>query len=112
MRKLNVTASAAAPSSPPASPPDGAAGAADAALQSNQQHPPQLALLISCVGRRLILGQRVEEELESVTELMGDDCHYCGFYSYGEISPLVPESPCKLHNQTMTITTLSEVCDA
>jgi hypothetical protein len=31
-----------------------------------------------------------------------------GFYSYGEISPLVKGEACELHNQTMTLTTISE----
>ena len=67
-----------------------------------------LALLISCVGRKLVLKQRVEEEIESVREVLGDSTAMTGFYSYGEISPFTPSAKCELHNQTMTITTLSE----
>jgi hypothetical protein len=55
-----------------------------------------------------VLGQRVEEELEEVREVIGDECIMTGFYSYGEISPLVEAMDCRLHNQTMTITTFSE----
>jgi hypothetical protein len=69
---------------------------------------PELALLISCVGRRMVLGQRVEEELESVRQVLGDGPTLTGFYSYGEIAPFAPAQPCELHNQTMTITLLSE----
>jgi hypothetical protein len=60
------------------------------------------------VGRKLVLKQRVEEEVEGVRDVLGDSTPLMGFYSYGEISPFVPGATCKLHNQTMTITTLSE----
>jgi hypothetical protein len=67
-----------------------------------------LAILVSCVGRKLILDQRIEEEVEEVRSVLGDDTMISGFYSYGEISPLTPSVNCELHNQTMTITTFSE----
>jgi hypothetical protein len=69
----------------------------------------QLALLVSCVGRRIVLGDRVEEELEVVKEIFGDETILCGFYSYGEFSPNLDNVSCELHNQTMTVTILSEV---
>lgn len=68
----------------------------------------QLAFLISCVGRRLVMKQLVEEEVEAVNEVFGNDIYTTGFYSYGEIAPFDKFSPCTLHNQTMTITTFSE----
>ena len=68
----------------------------------------QLALLVSCVGRRIVLGDRVEEELEVVKDVFGKKTILCGFYSYGEISPTLKNVACELHNQTMTIATLSE----
>jgi hypothetical protein len=68
----------------------------------------QLAILISCVGRRLVLKQMVEEEIEVVRDVLGDQPCITGFYSYGEIGPFEQFSPCELHNQTMTITTLTE----
>ncbi|MGV9002936.1 FIST signal transduction protein [Flavobacterium sp.] len=68
----------------------------------------QLALLVSCVGRRIVLGDRVEEELEVVKEIFGEKTILCGFYSYGEISPTLENVACELHNQTMTIATLYE----
>jgi hypothetical protein len=61
------------------------------------------------VGRRLVLKQRTEEELEGVRAVLGPDTVLTGFYSYGEISPLNPSTRCELHNETMTITLLSEV---
>ncbi len=68
----------------------------------------ELALLVSCVGRRLLLGQRVEEEVEAVLSALGDPAGVIGFYSYGEISPAGLQHGCELHNQTMTLTTLAE----
>jgi hypothetical protein len=74
---------------------------------------PSLAILISCVGRKLVLKQLVEEEVEAVSEVLGNKTVLCGFYSYGEIAPYDLNSPSELHNQTMTITALSEkVSDA
>jgi hypothetical protein len=57
-----------------------------------------LALLISCVGRKLVMGARVEDEIEAVAEVLGSNATLAGFYSYGEISPLFPTLDCKLHN--------------
>jgi hypothetical protein len=87
---------------------DGATGAATNTYEVVGSQPPDLALLISCVGRRLVMGQRVEEEVESVRRVLGTHAALCGFYSYGEIAPFTPSVRCELHNQTMTITTLSE----
>jgi hypothetical protein len=87
---------------------DGASGAARSCLQIGPGNT-QLAILISCVGRKLLLKQRIEEEVESVINVLGPGASTIGFYSYGEISPLTPEARCALHNQTMTITSLAEV---
>jgi len=67
---------------------------------------PSLAIAVSCVGRRLYLGQRVEDELEAVTSGLGPACDLVGFYSYGELS--ASSRGCDLQNQTMTITVLRE----
>jgi len=69
---------------------------------------PELAILMSCIGRKLVLDQRVEEELEEVSEIVGDNVTVAGFYSYGEIAPFYGLMSCQLHNQTMTITLISE----
>ncbi len=87
---------------------DGAQGAAQHARQ-NQEQPTQLAILISCVGRKLVMDQRIEEEIEAVKEELGKQAQLCGYYSYGEICPLPATGKNVLHNQTMTITTLSEL---
>lgn len=87
---------------------DGATLAARSSYEILGDGTPELALLISCVGRRMVLKQRTEEEVESVREVLGDGAVLAGFYSYGEISPFTPSARCELHNQTMTITTLAE----
>jgi hypothetical protein len=87
---------------------DGAQGAAEASNVGLAGSTPELALLISCVGRKLVLKQRVEEELEAVQEVLGRGVPLAGFYSNGEICPAAPNADCELHNQTMTITTLRE----
>ncbi len=86
---------------------NGAADSAEGAKKKVEEHT-ELAILISCVGRRLVLKQMVEEEVEAVRDILGDKPSITGFYSYGEIAPFGEFSPCELHNQTMTITTLSE----
>ena len=89
---------------------DGANDAAEMSATSLRNSSPDLAILISCVGRKLVLKQRVEEELEIVREVIGPHAAMTGFYSYGEICPIKPfENHCELHNQTMTITVFKEV---
>jgi hypothetical protein len=87
---------------------EGAEGAARICQAGAQDSAPELAILISCVGRKLVLKQRIEEEVEGVRQVLGEATPLTGFYSYGEISPFTPTARCELHNQTMTITTLSE----
>lgn len=88
---------------------DGAEGAAGMSHEALGKTVPDLAVLISCVGRKLVLKQKVEEEVERVQEVLGKEATLTGFYSYGEICPVTPtEKQCELHNQTMTITAFSE----
>jgi len=87
---------------------EGASAAAQNSINGKIKKPG-LAILISCVGRKLVLNQRIEEEVEVVRAMYGDSTSITGFYSYGEISPSFNFMKCELHNQTMTITTLSEV---
>jgi hypothetical protein len=87
-------------------------GANSAAADSNgfqQKIDPQLVLMISCVGRKLVLDQRIDEEIDAVRSVYGSGPAYTGFYSNGEISPSRQYNTCSLHNQTMTITTYAEV---
>jgi hypothetical protein len=87
---------------------NGAEAAAEAALAMQQGDGEYLAILVSCVGRKLVMGSRVDEEVEAVSEVLGTPGVLSGFYSYGEISPFASGASCKLHNQTMTITCLRE----
>jgi hypothetical protein len=84
-------------------------GASDAASEACKDRAPgdTLAVAISCVGRRLVLGERTEEELEATLEAFPPGAQQMGFYSYGEISPYAT-GLCDLHNQTMTLTTIAE----
>ena len=86
----------------------GAVAAADNSINPGSTRNPDLAILISCVGRKLVLKQLVEEEVEGVQSVFGKDTLLTGFYSYGEISPFSSEARCELHNQTMTVTTFTE----
>lgn len=88
---------------------EGASSAAEFSSKINKN--PELAILISCVGRKLVLNQRIEEEIEAVRDIFGKNTAITGFYSYGEISPISGFERCELHNQTMTITTYSEKSD-
>lgn len=85
-------------------------GAEEAAIEADAKFKKtaDLAMLVSCVGRRLIFKQMIEEEVEVVRQVLGDKPSITGFYSYGEIGPHGEHSPCELHNKTITITILSE----
>jgi hypothetical protein len=87
---------------------DGAERAAAMARRSLRSNDASLALLVSCVGRKLVMGDRIDEEVEAVADIFGRNAMVAGFYSYGEISPLLPSPACKLHNQTMAVTCLAE----
>lgn len=86
---------------------DGAEGAAERSRTTGPVSQ-RFALLVSCVGRKLVLGQRVEEEIEAVASVLGPNTLLAGFYSYGELAPHTLGVACELHNQTMTVTTLGE----
>ena len=88
---------------------DGAVSAAETARQPFNGHSPELAILISCVGRKLLLKQRIEEEVEGVQDIIGESAILTGFYSYGEIASFGPGAACELHNQSMSITALAEI---
>ncbi len=88
---------------------DGAETAAHATIDGVPPHQGQaLGLLVSCVGRKLVMGGRVDEEVEAVQDVLGASTVLCGFYSNGEICPGYQLEACSLHNQTMTITYLAE----
>lgn len=87
------------------------AGASSAASQIPHGYgdaAPTLAIAVSCLGRRLILGERIEEEVEATLRGLPSNTRQVGFYSYGEFSPHIRGDRCELHNQTMTLTTIRE----
>lgn len=85
-------------------------GAKEAATEiNNANNDVALGLVVSCVGRRVAMQQLVEEELEAVASVLGDNVQLTGFYSYGEIAPVNNRQGfCELHNQTMTLTAMYE----
>lgn len=86
---------------------EGASNAAELAMK-NRKSTPELAILVSCVGRKLVLAGRTEEEIEEVMDVVGEQAKITGFYSYGEMAPFAGKNECLLHNQTMTLTLMSE----
>ena len=85
---------------------EGAAGAGTAAAEIGHSGDT-LSLAVSCVGRRLVLRERAEDECEAALDELPDNTVQVGYYSYGELSPN-GAGRCDLHNQTMTLTTISE----
>ena len=78
-------------------------------MEGLNETQPQLAILVSCIGRKLVLKEHTNEELKAVRALIGAKAAIAGFYSYGELCPSpTSENRCLLHNQTMTITAMRE----
>jgi hypothetical protein len=67
-----------------------------------------MAILVSCIGRKLLMGQHIATEIEAAGAALGPNLARIGFYSYGEITPHATSGICELHNQTMTVTTMVE----
>jgi len=84
-------------------------GAGQAAELSRAGNSPDLAMCVSCIGRQIVLGQRTEEEMENISAVFGPGTALTGFYSHGELAPSGTDPRCRLHNETMTITTFREV---
>ncbi len=82
--------------------------AARASLQALDATPPTLSIIVSCNGRRHVLKQRIEEEIEAVHEVVGDQAVLSGFYCCGEIAPIGPGEGPELHNESMAITCFAE----
>lgn len=85
----------------------------EAAVQAQDQltRQTELAIMVSCIGRRIVLQHRTCEEVEAAAGVFGAGTAITGFYSYGELAPIEASTACRLHNQTMTITTFSEQTD-
>jgi hypothetical protein len=87
---------------------EGAAAAAREAHPAPLEANKGLALLVSCVGRRIVMGEHTADEIEAVASVLPKRFQQIGFYSHGEISASPNDNFCGLHNQTMTIMTLEE----
>lgn len=86
----------------------GGAGEAAKRITAVNDHPA-FGLVVSCVGRKIVMGDVIDEELEAIHEVLGENVQLTGFYSYGEIAPFVKDIlRCELHNQTMTLTVIYE----
>lgn len=85
----------------------GASGAASLASKEFVGSSAPVCIAISCVGRKLVLGERTLDETDATLKVLPKGTKQVGFYSYGEISPIA-NGKCDLHNQTMTITLFSE----
>lgn len=66
-----------------------------------------VVICVSCVGRKILMGDDTEEELDAVRSIFSDQ-KIAGFYSYGEISIFQDTGEPELHNQTMTVTYITE----
>ena len=68
---------------------------------------PTFALIVSCIGRRMIMGQKTEDEIEIIRDRLPLHSEISGFYSYGEFAPTASKQN-DLHNQTMTLIVFQE----
>lgn len=86
---------------------NGARLAAEQAKTTLGDAEPKLIMVFSCIGRKLVLGRRVSEEIDAVQKTMGSDVPLIGFYTYGEIGPIDKGrsslSEAKFHNETLVI---------
>lgn len=87
---------------------EGSSQAGELSMENmNQQGMVTVALAVSCVGRRLVMGQKTDDELEALKDKLPLETQLTGFYSYGELSAN-GVATCELHNQTMTVTVIQE----
>jgi len=86
---------------------DGAQNATELAM-NNRVKKAEIAILVSCIGRKLVMNKRVGEETEYIKETLSHQTPITGFYSYGQIAPFNGNDYSNLHNQTMTVTLISE----
>ena len=90
-------------------------GARQAAIQAQEGLMgalPQLVLMFSCIGRKLVLGRRTSEEIDIVKQVFGENVPIIGFYTYGEIGPLDKNQKelqaARFHNETVVLWVLGK----
>lgn len=90
----------------------GARMAAEQALAGLSGAIPRLVVMFSCVGRKLVLGRRIQEEVAAIKECFGEKVPLIGFYTYGEIGPVNKMKPgydiAKFHNETVVLWVIGE----
>ena len=82
-----------------------------AAEASHCGFQPRAALAVSCAGRKHLLGNRIEHEVQAVRESLGEDLALAGFPSFGEFSPVNVQgrySETYFHNMTYALLLLGE----
>jgi hypothetical protein len=82
---------------------------ASAMITKTMDHNPGLVFTVSCVGRKIVLKQLTQDEVDAVAEAFDNNVVFAGFYSYGELSKFKGNRDCQLHNQTMTVAGISEI---
>lgn len=91
---------------------NGAKQAALQALEGLNGAVPKLILMFSCIGRKLVLGRRTEEEIDIVRQVLGSHVPILGFYTYGEIGPIDKSKKelqaARFHNETVVLWVLGQ----
>lgn len=77
----------------------------------SQAKSPKGALVISCAGRKKLLGPRIHEEIEAISGVFKEGLPLVGFPSFGELAPYVQRDGKYYnlyHNMTVVLLTISD----
>ena len=77
-----------------------AKSAVDRAIAGYAGEHPRAALVVSCAARKQLLGTRISEEITLLRGSGIGELPFCGFYAYGEVSPLRAGEAPHFHNET------------
>lgn len=70
---------------------------------------PKFVLMFNCIAREKLFGQKANEEIQAVMDILGRDVPLIGFYTYGEQAPLGGEIrdtekiDSRFYNETMVM---------
>lgn len=68
-----------------------------------------LTFIVNGIGRRLVLGERADEELLAIRHTLGRKNKMIGLYTYGELASSKKKNKlCSLYNQSLLLFNLSE----
>src|SRR3989344_303469 len=79
-----------------------------------QGSQPKFVLMFNCIAREKLFGQRANEEIQAVMEIIGEDVPLLGFYTYGEQAPIGGELHDKekinarFYNETVVLFAIGE----